>query len=161
MESEAFETSKNVIMEDQSQCHSHRRESPMKNTAYSPTCNLCNAEVESSIHLFLKCHFAKALWTITSWGIRIDTAPLTSGEDIIKLIINPPNAPILSNEQWTVTLDMALIIDEIWNSRNLKLFQQEQANLLNAKHHVQARFQEISKVFAPTIHPTPRSCSTS
>lgn len=26
---------------------------------------------------------------------------------------------------------------------------------------MQARFQEISKVFDPTIHPTPRSCSTS
>ena len=126
-----------------------------------PTCNFCNTKVESNIHLFLECHFARALWTIISWDIRIDTAPLTSGEDIIKLIVNPPNAPIPTNEQWIVTLNMALIIDEIWNSRNLKLFQQEQANLLNAKHHVQARFQEISKVFASTIYPTSRSCSTS
>ena len=62
-----------------------------------------------------------------------------------------------NNEQWIVTLNMALILDEIWNSRNRKLFKQEQADLIKAKHRVQIRFLEISKVFAPTRPPPPQS----
>ncbi|KAL0013274.1 hypothetical protein SO802_000343 [Lithocarpus litseifolius] len=77
--------------------------------------------------------FARALWAVVGWGIRIDIAPLTSSENILKLIINPPDAPIPANEQWIVTLNMALIMDEIWNSRNRKLFKQDQTNLINAK----------------------------
>ena len=42
-------------------------------------CIFFNAEVESSIHLFLECHFAKALRAVVGWGIKIDIAPLTSG----------------------------------------------------------------------------------
>ena len=62
-----------------------------------------------------------------------------------------------NNGQWIVTLNMALILDEIWNSRNRKLFKQEQADLIKAKHRVQIRFLEISKVFAPTRPPPPQS----
>ena len=118
-------------------------------------CSFCNNEVESSTHLFLDCQFASALWAVVGWGIRFDTVTFTSGEDLLKLIINPPNAPIPTNEQWIVTLNMALILDEIWNSRNRKLFKQEQADLIKAKHRVQIRFLEISKVFALTRPPPP------
>nr|POF02849.1 hypothetical protein CFP56_10907 [Quercus suber] len=43
--------------------------------------------------------------------------------------------------------------------RNRKLFKQEQADLIKAKHHVHIRFQEISKVFTPTSPLIQRSCS--
>ena len=76
-------------------------------------CTFCNNEVESSTHRFLDCQFARALWAIAGWGIKFDTTTFTSGEDLLKLIINPPDAPIPTNEQWIVTLNMALIMDEI------------------------------------------------
>ena len=118
------------------------------------SCILCSAEVESCAHLFFKCHFARALWTTSGWGLRINVASLNLGEDILKLILNPPNAPIPSQDQWTISFNMALIVDEIWKARNLQFFNQEQANLNKACLNVQARFQEISKVFSPTFLPT-------
>ena len=83
-----------------------------------PVCTFCNNEDESSTHVFLDCQFARALWAVVGWGIRFDTATFTSGEVVLKLIINPPDAPIPVNEQWTVNLNMTLILDEIYNSRN-------------------------------------------
>uniref|UniRef100_A0A7N2KQU5 Uncharacterized protein n=1 Tax=Quercus lobata TaxID=97700 RepID=A0A7N2KQU5_QUELO len=47
---------------------------------------------------------------------------LNSNEDIIKLIMSPPNSPLPAQVQWTISLNMAIIIDEIWKSRNLMLF---------------------------------------
>ena len=83
------------------------------------------AVVESCVHLFLECHFARALWTTSGWGLRINVASLISGEDILKLILNPPNAPIPAQERWTISLNMALIVEKIWKARNLQLFHQE------------------------------------
>lgn len=47
---------------------------------------------------------------------------------------------------------MALIIDEIWKTRNLDLFQKEKANLTKARNNVHARFMEITKAFTPNFH---------
>ena len=118
-----------------------------------PSCILCSAEVESYVHLFFECHFARALWTISGWGLRINVASLNSGEDILKLILNPPNAPIPSQDHWTISLNMALIVDEMLKARNLQFFNQEQAYLNKACLNVQARFQEIFKVFSPNFLP--------
>ena len=118
-----------------------------------PSCILCSAEVESCVHLFFECHFARALWTFSGWGLRINVASLNSGEDILKLILNPQNAPIPSQDHWTISLNMALIVDEILKARNLQFFNQEQADLNKACLNVQARFQEIFKVFSPNFLP--------
>ena len=48
---------------------------------------------------------------------------------------------------------MALIVDEILKARNLQFFNQEQADLNKACLNVQARFQEIFKVFSPNFLP--------
>lgn len=78
-----------------------------------PSCVLCNSAYESCIHLFFYCPIAKALWTIAGRGPRVDTSTLASYEDIIKLIMDPPKSPIPTEEHWTISLIMALIIDEI------------------------------------------------
>ena len=117
-----------------------------------PSCILCNAEVERSSHLFFECHFARALWTNSGWGLRINSDLLNPGEDILKLILNPPNAPVPANECWTISLNMALIIEEIWKARNLKLFQHDQPILSKAMMNVNAKFLELSKVYSPLIH---------
>lgn len=60
-----------------------------------------------------------------------------------------------AQEQWTISLDMALSIDEMWRARNHILFQDGKAVLLKAKQNVHAKFIEFSKVFSPVIHPSP------
>ena len=55
---------------------------------------------------------------------------------------------------------MALIIDEIWRTRNLIQFQDGMADIHLSKKNVQTRFLEYSRVFSvtralPTIQPTP------
>lgn len=86
------------------------------------TCILCNSGNETSIHLFFECHFARTLWSSACWGFRIDASLLNSNEDIIKLIMASPNSPMPIREQWTISLNMAIIIDKIWKTRNLMLF---------------------------------------
>ena len=120
-----------------------------------PSCILCNAEVERSSHLFFESHFARALWANSGWGLRINSDLLNSGEDILNLILNPPNAPVPANERWTISLNMALIIEEMWKARNLKLFQYDQPILSKAMMNVNAKFQELSKVYPPLIHTNP------
>ena len=60
-----------------------------------------------------------------------------------------------AHEQWTISLDMALIINEIWRARNYILFQDGKADLLKAKQNVHAKFIGFSNVFSPVIHPSP------
>ncbi|XP_075658751.1 uncharacterized protein LOC142628563 [Castanea sativa] len=48
---------------------------------------------------------------------------------------------------------MALIIEEIWKARNLKLVQHYQPILSKAKMNVNAKFHELSKVYSLLIHP--------
>ena len=118
------------------------------------SCSLCNSNEETNIHLFFLCPFAKALWTTVGWGLRIDSSSLSSNEDIVKLITNPPHAPIPTEQRWTITLNMALIIDEIWKSRNHLIFQGGLANVNKAMSNVRIKFLEASKVFSPSIHPS-------
>ena len=53
-------------------------------------CPCCNLEEESIIHLFFKCHAAKALWYANSWRIHSDNLLVHSCPDIIKLLVDPP-----------------------------------------------------------------------
>ena len=57
-------------------------------------------------------------------------------------IVNIHFAP--AHEQWTISLDMALIINEIWRARNYILFQDGKADLLKAKQNVHTKFIEFS-----------------
>ena len=67
--------------------------------------------------------------------------------------MTPPKSPFAAHEQWTISLKMALIVDEIWQTRNHIQFQDGGADVLNAKQNVQKKFLEILKVYSPIIHP--------
>lgn len=74
---------------------------------------------------------------------------------------NPPNTLIPAQDLWTITLNMAIIIDEIWKTRNHILFQEGKADLAKAKLNMVARFLDISKVYFPITHPSSDPFSSS
>ncbi|XP_075670137.1 uncharacterized protein LOC142639892 [Castanea sativa] len=65
--------------------------------------------------------------------------------------MEPPASPISVQDQWTVSLNMALVIDEIWRSRNLKQFCSVMVDVMSAKRNIHSRFFEIVKVFTPDM----------
>ena len=79
--------------------------------------------------------------------------------------MSPPNSPLLAQEQWTISLNMAIIIDEIWKTRNLMLFQEGKANPVKARQNVQEKFLEIIFFFFKkgffSSHPTLTSANHS
>ena len=79
----------------------------------NPNCILCNMQTESPCHLFLKCPVAKALWFAAYCGFKSNEVPLNSHVDIVKIILNPPLALCQARDQWLVTLNMALTLEEI------------------------------------------------
>lgn len=67
--------------------------------------------------------------------------------------MTPPKSPVPAYEQWYISLNMALIVDEKWQTRNLIQFQDGKADVLKAKQNVQSKFLEILKVLTPAIQP--------
>nr|XP_023892398.1 uncharacterized protein LOC112004387 [Quercus suber] len=117
------------------------------------TCSLCNSGEETSTHLFFECNFARALWAAACWGLKTDAASINSNEDIIKIIVTPLKSPVPAHKQWYISLNIALIVDEIWQTRNLIQFQDGKTDVLKAKQNVQSKFLEILKVLTPAIQP--------
>ena len=118
------------------------------------SCSLCILDEETNVLLLFLCPFAKALWTTVGWGLRIDSSSMSSNEDIVKLITNPSHAPIPTEQRWTIKLNMALIIDEIWKTRNHLIFQGGLADVNKAMSNVWIRFLEALKVYFPSIRPS-------
>ncbi|XP_030940094.1 uncharacterized protein LOC115965021 [Quercus lobata] len=118
------------------------------------SCLLCNAEQEDSEHIFFRCPFARALWSAACWGLQVDNVTLTSTKDIVSFIMEPPASLIPTHKAWSVSLNMALVIDEIWMSRNLKQFSNIDPDALKARQNIQTRFNEIVKASSSTTqHP--------
>lgn len=78
-----------------------------------PSRSLCNEPMETCTHIFFECPFAKALWAATCWGLRVDLASIITLANITKFIMESPASSIPAQDQRTVSLNMALVIDEI------------------------------------------------
>ena len=74
--------------------------------------------------------------------------------DIIKLILEPPISAIPTQEAWLITLNMALVVDEIWHIRNCVLYQEDHVNIHKSAKSVQSKFLERSKLFG-NVPPKP------
>ncbi|KAL0008877.1 hypothetical protein SO802_010379 [Lithocarpus litseifolius] len=98
--------------------HSPRENLMSRMDIPEPWCVLCNQEVESASHLFLKCPVAKALWFAACWGFKSDEDHLVHPCEIIKLILEPPSTFCQVQDLWLVSLKMALTMEEIWCIRN-------------------------------------------
>ncbi|XP_075663130.1 uncharacterized protein LOC142632646 [Castanea sativa] len=110
-----------------------------------PNCVICNEEVESPCHVFLTCPMAKALWFATCWGLKAGEMNISTPVDIVKLILEPRKALCLTREKWSVSLNMALILEEIWSIRNLVSQQQTCGPPILA---IQRKFNEHSIALA-------------
>ncbi|XP_030969607.1 uncharacterized protein LOC115989868 [Quercus lobata] len=119
-----------------------------------PSCVLCGGEIESSCHLFFKCPVARAIWYSSCWGLRADKLHISSSSDIIKLVLNPPQALCLQEDQWHISLNMAHIIDEIWHLRNRTTYQEAQIDIFDSIKQIQLKFQEFSTLITLETLPT-------
>ena len=120
----------------------------------NPNCKICNQEVDTCCHLFFKCPVAKATWHSTCWGLHVDKIQIASCEDIINLVLNPPQASCPTEYSWMISLNMVIVLDEIWQLRNRILYQDEQVDILRTIRQVNYRYNELSRFFS-TENPTP------
>ena len=112
-----------------------------------PNCTLCKNGWESCVHLFFECPIARALWLSSCGGLRVDTSMLQTNEDIVKLIIEPPTTTISAHDPF-ITLNMTLILDEIWYLRNHICYQDSWVDIPKSIHTVQAKFLEYSELLS-------------
>ena len=94
---------------------------------------------------FFGCPFARALWSATCWGLQVDSMNFTLAKDTVSFIMESPASLIPTHETWSVSLNMALVIEEIWMSRNLKLFSNIDPDAMKTRQNIQTRFNEIVK----------------
>ena len=114
-----------------------------------PSYVLCNQGVESAIHLFSRCQAAKAFWFAACWGFRLDIGQFSSSSDIIRAILDPPSALCQSQDLWRVTLNMALMLEEIWHTRNEVLHLASPADINAACLRINSKFKEYSRILSP------------
>nr|POE63825.1 putative ribonuclease h protein [Quercus suber] len=112
------------------------------------TCVLCNIEVESAPHLFLRCPIARAIWFATCWGFKSDQLGYTN--DIIKCILDPPSDLCQAQDLWLVSLNMAFTLEEIWHTRNVVLHLKGSTDLQASINNIGARPRECALVFSHT-----------
>ena len=103
---------------------------------------LCNESEENPCHLFLHCPIAKALWFAACWGFKAEEVVVVSTEDIVNMVLNPPNVLCNSWEQWKVSLTMASTLEEIWYLRNSVLHSKSPLELHVSIQWIQRRCQE-------------------
>lgn len=121
----------------------------------NPNCLLCNQVLESPIHLFFKCSAAKAIWFASCWSFKSDQVPLHSNLDMVKLILGPPPSLCQAQDQWIVSLNMALTIKEIWRTRNDVLHQGGKVDLHRSIQSILSRSREFSIITTQPDLPKP------
>ncbi|XP_075636613.1 uncharacterized protein LOC142608832 [Castanea sativa] len=124
------------------------------------TCLLCNESEENPCHLFLRCPVAKALWFSACWVFKAEDVTAVSSEDVVNIVLNPPNALYNAGEQWKVSLTMAATLEEIWYLRNSVLHSNSPLDLHVSVQLIQRRCQEYMAVcpISPT-QPVPQDPS--
>ena len=106
------------------------------------SCMLCNESEENPCHLFLHYPIAKALWFSACWGFKAEEVTAVSSEDVVNMVLNPPNTLCNSWEQWKISLTMALTLEEIWYLRNSVLHSKTPLELHCSIQLIQRRCHE-------------------
>lgn len=94
----------------------------------SPKCVMCDQEGETLVHLFLKCHFAKVLWFVSSQNIRSDAIP-----SVRQWLITTLEKYKAGNGQDDKVLkDISATLWVIWTNRNKVIFENKTADVQQA-----------------------------
>ena len=112
-------------------------------------CLFCKDSIEFSSHLFFNCLAFRSFWFAVCWGLRIENLAISQPQDIIKLILNPPNFPCENVDNGQISLRLAFTIEEIWMARNRSLHQNCVWDVSSSIRLVQTRCHEFSTIITP------------
>ncbi|KAF4391049.1 hypothetical protein F8388_024881 [Cannabis sativa] len=101
-------------------------------------CGLCEEEVETDIHLYHDCPFARCLWFPSPWGIFSSSLSNLSFENLFLWLSNAKNDSVL--------LYVACIFEQIWKCRNNLLFLGAFPDLQSSIRTIKHRASEFGAV---------------
>jgi hypothetical protein len=82
-------------------------------------CPFCGMEKETALHIFTKCHIARAVWYGSQWNIRIDCLHFDSTAQLIQSLLSPPiSLNFVDDQKESFLLFGALALDCMWKWRN-------------------------------------------
>ena len=67
------------------------------NPDFDPACPLCGESPQTSVHIFIHCQAARALWFGSNWGFNPHELNLTSTWQLIDLLLFPNSTVIPSD----------------------------------------------------------------
>ncbi|XP_060957672.1 uncharacterized protein LOC133029200 [Cannabis sativa] len=101
-------------------------------------CYLCNCEVESELHLFGTCNFARCLWYRGQWGLRSNFLNVQSFEDLFHQML-------LIKDDYLV-LFAACLFEVVWHCRNEVRIGSSRPDPDSAFKKIILRWQEFSQL---------------
>uniref|UniRef100_A0A803PBX2 CCHC-type domain-containing protein n=1 Tax=Cannabis sativa TaxID=3483 RepID=A0A803PBX2_CANSA len=116
-------------------------------------CYLCNSEVESELHLFGTCSFARSLWFRGQWGLRSNTLNVHSFEDFFQQLV-------LTKDELLV-LFAACLFEVVWHCSNEARIGGCRPDPDSAFKRITLRWQEFSCLVGLESVPEPEQlCAT-
>uniref|UniRef100_A0A803NVI6 Autophagy-related protein n=1 Tax=Cannabis sativa TaxID=3483 RepID=A0A803NVI6_CANSA len=103
------------------------------------TCSLCDLEEESTVHLFWKCSFAKAIWFGSRLALKIDGIPIDNVSNTLVYLINNFD----SFERKELLSYCGCILEEIWQQRNSFCFQSHKVDTKAALCKIERKAMEL------------------
>ena len=116
------------------------------------TCPLCNAEEETSTHLFLLCSFSRACWFGSDLGLHTSDITNVSVQSWLKDYIS---SYLNNKDQSSIILQsLFTVLWLIWNHRNKVLHQGLTPNPLEVILIAKTLSCRYRKAYAGPYHPT-------
>ncbi|XP_075640489.1 uncharacterized protein LOC142612257 [Castanea sativa] len=117
-------------------------------------CPLCNSAMETTLHIFTVCPFAKSLWFQSQWGLKMDVLNFDSPSEFVKFLLSPTFASNFSpSHREEFLLFGAILCDVIWKQRNRSIFENVDINLEGVAAKIFSLFVEHKSARPPLVRP--------